>query len=105
MTTIDLTYLLVIGIPLLIILCVIMFMIGRQSGKKYVYHMMNGGQVHDDPSPAAESAINGGVKFDKKTWAAITHYGTLSPVEIARRMRELHGEPKNDQYASPYGDM
>ncbi len=47
MTTIDLKYLLVIGLPLLIILCVIMFMIGRQSGKKYVYRMMNGGQGHD----------------------------------------------------------
>ncbi|AET42749.1 hypothetical protein EXVG_00100 [Emiliania huxleyi virus 202] len=44
MTTIDLKYLLLIGLPLLIILCVIMFMIGRQSGKKYVYRMMNGGQ-------------------------------------------------------------
>ncbi|AEO98407.1 hypothetical protein EPVG_00196 [Emiliania huxleyi virus 201] len=105
MTTIDLTYLLVIGIPLLIILCVIMFMIGRQSGKKYVYHMMNGGQVHDYPSPVVGSAINGGVKFDKKTWAAINHYDTLSPVEIARILRERHGEPKNDQYPSPYGDM
>lgn len=105
MTTIDLTYLLVIGIPLLIILCVIMFMIGKQSGKKYVYHMMNGGQVHEYPSPAVESAINGGVKFDKKTWAVMNHYATLSPVEIARRMRELHGEPKNDQYDSPYGDV
>jgi hypothetical protein len=49
MTTIDLKYLLVIGLPLLIILCVIMFMIGRQSGKKYVYRMMNGGQVYDYP--------------------------------------------------------
>ena len=66
MTTIDLKYLLVIGLPLLIILCVIMFMIGRQSGKKYVYHMMNGGQVHDytisrvhpqDPIEAAKEQI------------------------------------------------
>ena len=45
MTTIDLKYLLAIGLPLLIILCVIMFMIGRQSGKKYVYRMMSGGQI------------------------------------------------------------
>ena len=47
MTTLDLKYLLAIGLPLLIILCVIIFMIGRQSGKKSVYRMMNGGQVHD----------------------------------------------------------
>lgn len=54
MKTVDLTYLLVIGIPLLIILCVIMFMIGRQSGKKYVYRMMNGGQgPYETPAEAA----------------------------------------------------
>ena len=45
MTTIDLKYILAIGLPLLIILCVVMFMLGRQSGKKYVYRMMNGGQI------------------------------------------------------------
>lgn len=56
MTTVDLTYLLVIGIPLLIILCVIMFMIGRRSGKKQVYHMMNGGQLYHPESPAEAAA-------------------------------------------------
>ena len=58
MTTIDLKYLLAIGLPLLILLCVIIFMIGRQSGKKYVYRMMNGGQLYgreppEDPVAAA----------------------------------------------------
>lgn len=57
MTTIDLTYLLVIGIPLLIILCVIMFMIGRQSGKKQVYRMMNGGQQYETPAEAAARIV------------------------------------------------
>uniref|UniRef100_A0A6C0LWF9 Uncharacterized protein n=1 Tax=viral metagenome TaxID=1070528 RepID=A0A6C0LWF9_9ZZZZ len=104
MTTIDLTYLLAVGLPLLIILCVIMFMIGKQSGKKYVYHMMNGGQVHDYP-PAVGSAINGGVKFDNKTIDSINHYGNRSQAQIAKEIRERYGPPMNSEVPSPYDDM